>query len=270
MVQEADSVVMETEDGVHLQGAWQRCEDPAAVAVVVHGFAASVEDPGIRQLSAQLSASSFDVLSYDARGHGESGGQSGVGSAEHHDVAAATAVAAGQGLPVVLVGVSMGVVGIVRHLSDGSDPAVAGAVLVSGPARWRMSANPVGVLTALLTKTAVGRNLAARHLRVRIAPGWRTGEAPEEMLRRVSVPVAVVHGAKDRLLSPDHGNRLHRSAGGLSRLDIVADMGHGVRDSGWPWVVESAQWVTGTLEVGEPAAVPARPKGVEAPGSLSA
>lgn len=240
----ASTVTLRTADGVELRGTWRRTTAARATAVVVHGFAASIEDPGIQELATQLGAAGFDVLLYDARGHGASGGRCAVGSAEHHDVAAAAAAAAGSGLPVVLVGISMGVVAVSRYLAEEPEGHVVGAVLVSGPARWRMRPSAVGVLTAVLTKTALGRAVAERKLRVRIAPGWRTGEAPEVLLGRVTLPVAVVHGKADRLLSSEHGTRLHRSAGGPVRLDIVAGMGHGVRDSGWPSVVGAAEWVT--------------------------
>jgi fermentation-respiration switch protein FrsA (DUF1100 family) len=78
------------------------------------------------------------------------------------------------------------------------------------------------------------------------------------MLHRVTLSVAVVHGARDRLLPCEHGSRLHRAAGGPVNLHIVAGMGHGVRDSGWPPVVDAARWV---MEVrrGATAAVAATP-----------
>lgn len=231
------------------------------VAVIVHGFAASADDPGICQLAAQLCGDGLDVLVYDARGHGASEGHCSVGSEEHLDVAAAAELGADPGLPVVLIGISMGAVAVVRYLAD--EPMrrslIQGAVLVSGPASWRMRPSIVGLLTAGLTRTSLGRKVAASQLGVRIAPGWRIGESPESMLRRVNLRVAVVHGAKDRLLSSAHGSRLHRSAGGPAILDIVADMGHGVRNCGWPQVVRGAQWVLGAERAPRPPLATAAP-----------
>jgi pimeloyl-ACP methyl ester carboxylesterase len=247
-VGETDVITLRTADEILLQGLWRRHPDTGAVVVVAHGFTGSTEDAGVSQLAAALYASGFDVLTYDARGHGASGGRSGVGSMEHLDVASAAERAAECGLPVVLVGVSMGAIGVVRHLatSPADVPAITGAVLISGPARWRMRPSSIGVLNAVLTRTRLGRWAAARWLGVRIEPGWQVGETPESMMRRVSVPVAVIHGANDRLLSFAHGESLHHSAGGPSQLDLVVGMGHGLGDGSQTAAVAAVQWVLET------------------------
>jgi uncharacterized protein len=243
---------LHTDDGVELRGAWHRCTEPWATVVVVHGFSASAGDPGVAALTKELFSAGADVLVYDARGHGGSGGTSSIGSAEHLDVASAVAAVEAPDHPVILVGISMGAVAVSRHLADAQlrgDARVAGTVLISAPARWRMSPSPLGLVSALLTKTAPGRAVAARFLKVRVARRWRTGEPPEVMVGRVTCPVAVVHGEDDRLLSLDHARRLELAAGGSSRLDIVAGMGHGLRGRGVPEVVEAARWVAAMATV---------------------
>jgi len=236
---------LHTDDGVLLRARWLRHPEGAAPAtvVLVHGFSATQDHRDILALATAAHAAGYDVLTYDARGHGRSGGRCAVGSAEHADVACAAEAAAALAAPVILVGVSMGAVAVANYLGTGTTTAVAGAVLVSGPARWRMRPSPVGLLTAALTRTAPGRWAAARWLRVRIAPRWRTGEAPESTLRRVSLPLAVVHGTGDRLLGSIHGRRLHASAGGPSRLIEVDGMGHGVDERGRAATLEALQWV---------------------------
>ncbi len=240
-----EHLLLRTDDGVDLQAAWHRVARPQAAAVVVHGFSASAEDPGIVALVSALYEARFDVLAYDARGHGRSGGRCEVGSAEHRDVASAVKAAVAFGVPIVVIGISMGGVAVARYLADTSTKSapVVGAVLVSTPARWRMSPSPAGLLAALLTRTRPGRGLAARALKVRVAPRWRTGEPPEALVGRVEIPVAVVHGAADHLLSPAHARRLHRAHRGPGRLEVVAAMGHGVRHQGVSEVVEAAEWV---------------------------
>jgi alpha-beta hydrolase superfamily lysophospholipase len=214
--------------------------------VVVHGFSASQDDAGIRGLAEDLSAAGYEVLTYDARGHGESEGWCGVGSTEHIDVACAVAAAAERGLPVVLVGVSMGGVAVASYLAGAAAAArgdVVGGVLVSTPARWRMRVSPVGIVTALLTRTRPGRWVASRQLRVRIAPRWRVGEPLERAVERIEVPLAVVHGTGDRLLSLEHGRRLHASAAGPSRLELVEGMGHGIDGPSRHTTVGAVAWV---------------------------
>ena len=245
-VADTDTLDLRTSDGLRLRGRWHRAEHPVASVVVVHGFSASQDDAGVKALAEDLAAAGYDVLTYDARGHGESEGWCGVGSTEHIDVACAVTAAGARGLPVVLVGASMGGVAVASYLA-GADAehrrGVVGAVLVSTPSRWRMRVSPVGLLTALLTRTGPGRWVASRRLRVRIAPGWRVGEPLETAVGRVEVPLAVVHGTGDRLLSLEHGRRIHASAAGPSRLELVEGMGHGIDGPSRHTTVGAVGWV---------------------------
>ncbi len=226
------AIELQTADGLRLCARWHEARDGAlATVVVVHGFSASQDDPGVCELAKDLSTAGYQVLTYDARGHGASEGSCGVGSTEHFDVACAVEAARHRDLAIVLVGVSMGGVAVAGYLADASaeDRAdVAGAVLVSAPARWRMRASPVGLITALLTRTGLGRWVASRRLRVRISPSWTVGEPLESLLVRIAAPLAVVHGTGDRLLGQEHGRRLQASAAGPSRLQLVEGMGHGI------------------------------------------
>jgi len=257
---DSETVELTTADGLRLHGRFRRGESPSASVVVVHGFSASQDDSGVRALAEDLAAAGYHVLTYDARGHGKSEGWCGVGSTEHVDVACAVKAAQSMGLPVVLVGVSMGGVAVAGHLADIHDngaQAVAGAVLVSTPSRWRTRISPLALITTLLTKTSLGRWVACRRLHVRIAPEWRTGEPLEELLRRVDMPLAVVHGAKDRLLAKEHGRRLQASAAGPCRLEIVEGMGHGIGVSSLPATVDAVGWVLNSLRE-TPTTTPAR------------
>jgi len=257
---ESEPVELRTADGLRLRGRWRHGEAASASVVVVHGFSATQDNTGVRALAEDLAAAGYHVLTYDARGHGSSEGWCGVGSTEHLDVACAVHEARSKGLPIVLVGVSMGGVAVAGYLADstGEDrQQVGGAVLVSTPSRWRMRVSPVGLLTALLTRTRPGRWVASRHLRVRIAPRWRTGQPLEDLLRRVDAPLAVVHGVKDRLLAQEHGRRLHASAAGPSRLELVEGMGHGIDASSLHATVGAVGWVLSSAR-GTPTTTPAR------------
>ena len=109
------SVVL-TSDGVELATREWLVEGQAhGVVVLVHGFAASKDDRNVVGLAERLGERNLDVLSYDARGHGESGGTCTLGDLEARDVAAAVALARSRGTPIVLVGASMGGVAVLRH-----------------------------------------------------------------------------------------------------------------------------------------------------------
>ena len=245
-----EETVFVTTDGVHLSARWWRRPGRARAAVVlVHGFGASKEDTGIRRLAADLHGAGFDVLTYDARGHGASEGNCTVGGDERQDVAAAAALAADGGQPVVLVGVSMGAIAVLGHVASPADepsrPAapIAGVVAVSAPARWRMSPSPVGLAIAGLTRTRVGRWFMLRRLGVRINMGWVLPAPPLSAIGRVGVPLALVHGRRDRLIRAREARLLFEGAAEPRRLDVVAHMGHGIDDAARQAVVTAIDWV---------------------------
>lgn len=239
----ADRVVLRTGDDVVLVARWQPSAEARATVVLVHGFADRGDGPAMQGLAEALVSSGCNVLTYDARGHGDSGGQCGVGSTEHADVQAAVEFAVHGAPPVVVVGVSMGACATVRYLASDLGGLVAGAVLVSGPARWRMRLSPVGLATAALTRTRPGRSFAARRLGVQVAPRWQVGESPERSMARITVPVAVVHGTLDRLLHVSHARRLVDAAAGPAKEIVVTGMGHGVQDAYGAELVEAVGWV---------------------------
>jgi alpha-beta hydrolase superfamily lysophospholipase len=248
-----EPVLLATADGLALRGWWWRHQPPGwATAVVAHGFSASCRDPAVLALVEHLHAGGMDVLAYDARGHGGSEGVCSLGRAEHLDVRAALERLGEPEGPVVLVGISMGAVAVVGYLvgaevSGGPAPPahrqLAGAVVASSPSRWRVRPTPLSVVNAVLTKTRPGRWLAHRRMNVRIEAGWRTPDPPEAAIGRVRLPMAFVHGERDRLLSTDHALRLACSVGGASRLVVVPGMGHGIDARGCQAVLEACYWV---------------------------
>ncbi len=198
-----------TADGVHLSARWWRRPGRARAAVIlVHGFGASKEDTGIRALAADLHGAGFDVLTYDARGHGTSEGNCTVGGEERLDVAAAAALAA-----------------------------------VSAPARWRMSPSLVGLAILALTRTKVGRWFMLHRLGVRINTGWVLPDPPLSAISQMGVPVALVHGRRDRLIRAGEARLLFDGAAEPRRLDVVAHMGHGIDDAAREAVVAAIDWV---------------------------
>ncbi len=213
--------------------------------MLVHGFASGKDNPSVARLAALLFAQGFDVLTYDSRGHGESSGTCTLGRSEHYDVAAAVSYLSVSRSPRVVVGVSLGSVGVLRYLAQMPGErqvagAVDGVVLVSSPADWRVGPSARAGFLALVIRTRPGRALASRWLGVRIEPTWQVLPAPVGHLERLAVPVAVVHGERDRLLSPRHARLLFAAAPSRRELIMVPDMGHGVVDESAREAVQQA------------------------------
>ena len=202
-----------TTDGIALAGLhWPPSDHPPAAAVVlVHGLAASKDHPHIEALAGRLQKDRFEVLSYDARGHGASAGTYTLGHLEHLDVEAAVAWAMGRGVPTILVGASLGGVAALRYSCD--HPELSGVVIVSSPAEWRIPLRVRAVLTAGLVRTRPGRWLARRRMGVRISSRWTAADPPQTLTDRVASPLAVVHGRRDALIPVRRGLEFQLRAG---------------------------------------------------------
>src|SRR4051812_13854238 len=117
---------MNTSDGLALAGhrRLSTSTPPPAAAVIVHGFSASASCPNVTALADALHHAGLDVVTYDARGHGESPGESTLGDTERFDVEAAVAMARVRTPNVVLIGASMGAIAALRYAA--TDPELRG------------------------------------------------------------------------------------------------------------------------------------------------
>jgi pimeloyl-ACP methyl ester carboxylesterase len=233
--------VLVTADGVRLQATLQRRDGARGTVVIVHGISASMEHAAVRAVADEVLAAGYDVLTYDGRGHGGSEGLCTLGDLESLDVAAAVAAARADATsPIALVGASMGAIAVLRHAVD--DPDLAVVVTVSSPSVWRVPRTMLGLLSVTMTRTSVGRRVAAARLGVRLHPDWTAPEPPVSLARRIPVPLAVVHGRRDRFVSPACARELFAATPGRRRLDLVAGMGHAYDSRAIPAIVAGLDW----------------------------
>jgi pimeloyl-ACP methyl ester carboxylesterase len=230
-----------TADGVRLSARrWTQQQSAPSTVVLVHGFSASKDHPDVVAVAQALADSGFGVLAYDARGHHDSDGLCTLGDAERYDVAAAVESARVVSERVVTVGASMGAIAVLRHASE--DSTLDGAVTVSAPAQWKLPQNVSGLFAAALSRTRVGRAMAARHLGVRVDPEWNDPPPPLTVAADVRSPLAVIHGEVDRMIPFSEAQRLVEGAGGPTRLEIVRGMGHAFDSRGIPAIVAAVRW----------------------------
>jgi len=212
--------------------------------VVVHGFSASAADANVDSVMVALSDAGYTAITYDARGHGASEGESTLGVLEQHDVAAAVTLARDYAPHVVLVGTSMGGIAVLRHAAEETDDIV-GVVTVACPAEWKLPRNVRGVLAALLVETGWGRRIALSRLGVRIAPSIDRGASPAQVARSIAVPVAVVHGTADPFIAVSAARMLHANVSGPSQLVVVDGLAHAFEPAALvtPAILDAVAWV---------------------------
>ena len=236
-----------TIDGVELATrSWLFDGDAHAIVVLVHGLSSTKDHPNVVALASKMKDRGIDVISYDARGHGASGGFSTLGDLERNDVAAAVTRARSRNGRVALVGASMGAIASLSYAQ--TDPDLAGVVVVSSPADWRVPLRVRALLTVVLARTKPGRLIAARRARVRIHPVWNPPEPPQSVAKRVvtAVPLAIVHGRRDRLIPFQSSLSVSITEVPGAHAVVVSGMGHAFDPVGHDAICDALDWVLST------------------------
>lgn len=194
------TVLLDTADGVRLQASL--LPGPAGATgpavVLLHGFSAHRRKPRYAWLADELAAR-FTVLAPDLRGHGASQGHSGLGSHEHHDVAAAVDHLRARGHDwISVVGVSMGATSAAHAAVHGVQRDAT--VLVSGPGWIEMEpgTRPMQQLRAVW-RSPLGRGALRAATGVRVVPpgSWDPPPNPAEAVGHLDSPLLVIHGEDD-------------------------------------------------------------------------
>jgi len=206
-----------------------------------HGFSGSRRGPGVLEQTRDLVDRGFIVVAHDGRGHGGSEGICTLGDLEELDVEAVVDHAHTLHDRVVVVGASMGAISVIRFAANHPD-AVDGVVAVSGPSHWKLTVTPMGLASAALTRTYTGRAVAKRFMGVTVSPTFSYPEAPVDLVRRITAPLAIVHGRQDRVIAAEAAVQLHAAATGPRLLHLVDRMGHAFEEFGRPFVTRATQW----------------------------
>lgn len=211
---------LEAADGTRLAASYLPGPAPDAPAVVLaHGFAARRRKPAYALL-ADVLAGFVHVLTLDLRGHGGSGGRCSLGDRERFDIAAAVeALRASGHSHVAGVGCSMGGTALLHAAAEGA--AVDAVVAVSAPARMQRVETDAIAMLDRMWRTGWRRRRFEIGTGVRMVPSavWKPFADPVDLVRRIVVPLLVVHGEDDHFFPFDrHAPLLAQAAAGPATL----------------------------------------------------
>jgi fermentation-respiration switch protein FrsA (DUF1100 family) len=244
-----------TDDGIPLSGiALPAAMDPVPgerpiTFVVAHGFTNSVAYPPFLRLVGWLRRFGA-VRALDFRGHGRSGGGSGVGGdPELADVDAAVAAARADGADaVVTLGLSMGGGVAVRQAALGRHRPDA-VVCISAVSRWYVRDTRPMRRVHWLLETTPGRVLGSRLVRLRLDEPWRTPPlSPLQVVSRIApTPLLLVHGDRDEYFPLEHFRTLAQAAGPAATAWVVPGLGHAESGVTAPLVERIGRWASATI-----------------------
>jgi alpha-beta hydrolase superfamily lysophospholipase len=224
--------------GVDLRGWWFHTPaNPArGTLVYLHGVADNrVSGLGIAK---HFVPQGFDVVTYDSRAHGQSGGQACTyGYYEKKDLQRVLdRLSKG---PVVVMGTSLG--GAVALQAAAEDPRIAAVISIAAFSDLRTAAMERAPFFASRSNIEEAFRLAEAEGHFQVAEVSPVGAAP-----LIRAPVLLIHGDRDTETPYAHAQRILPALGGPKRLLTIPGGGHqdGLRAEAWKQV---DAWLTSAL-----------------------
>jgi uncharacterized protein len=213
-------VSFHTSDGITLRGWWIPGTEHRTV-VMVHGLGSSRREP--LDKAGYLHKAGYNLLVFDLRGHGQSGGSGTLGYREPEDVRAAVAEARSLGPgPVALFGYSLGAAVAVEEgavdadvsavVEDSGFSSAGDVVMARFTAITRLPDIPFAAATVAFGTADVGT--------------WLWNVKPVAMAARLRKPLLAIVSGADTVVPPSEGLALYRAAAGPKVLLEVAGAGH--------------------------------------------
>jgi pimeloyl-ACP methyl ester carboxylesterase len=225
-------VTVRTADGVALSATLLSRGHPD-VLIICHGFASNQGSQGIVWLAEAL-LGTWDILTFDWRGYGRSGGQSSFGGDEAQDLSAMLRYARECGYRRIgVIGESMG--GFITLATLG---ALAGSTHTEQadtpyPDRIATLAAPADLALTVWPRPQLMKHMAPYAWARPIAPliGFRMGHlhvpSPLDVVGNIPVPLLMIHGDADRTVLVRNAYLYHEHAPGAT-LRIYHGIDHGV------------------------------------------
>ena len=186
----------------------------------------------------RFTARGFDVIAYDSRAHGQSGGDACTyGFFEKRDLRAVVDTL--RPGPVVLIGTSLGAAVALQEAAD--DPRIAAVVAAETFSDLRTVAAERAPFFFTRTSIARALRLAEEQARFEVNAAAPVAAAP-----RIRAAVLLIHGERDVETPPAHSQRVFAALDGPKRLLLVPGAGHNGSLRGEVWA-EIDRWIDAAL-----------------------
>lgn len=210
-----------TADGVELRGVHLRGGFPKLL-IYCHGFLSGKNYLPIKRWAEAL-AQTMDVIVFDFRGHGESGGATTMGELEVLDLDAVVKYAQSYDYEILyLMGSSMGGAIVIRYAAGA--PEIGGVITLGTFAHTRLSRAAMMGFEAL--RLGFMRDVVRWSYATRIERAYPPYNPREYISRIAPRPVLLLHGELDPMIPTSHARELYTYAGEPKELQIIPRAGH--------------------------------------------
>ena len=214
---------------VTLRGWYIYGESEGPTLIFVHGIGGVRSADNLVELASRVVARGYNVLMFDLRCHGESGGEFlSAGYFERQDVLGAFDFLVGRGISpddIGMLGVSMGAATTVLAAAQELDFC---ALVADSP--YAKASELIAQETARKTdfpEWIAPIFLPGVKLMARVLYGFDIGAlVPEEAVKVLPYPIMVIHGTADARIPCDHGVRVYEAAYPGSTIWLVSDVDH--------------------------------------------
>ena len=205
----------------HIKGGFSK------VVIIAHGFYTN-KDTVLFKKMADAFSKEYDVIMFDFRGHGKSGGLFTWMALEQKDLQAVIAYAKGNHYEKIgVVGFSFGAA--IALIEASSRQGIDSVIAVSAPIGLR-SINYHFWEKDMWEDLKLNFGAKGRGKGIRLGSPFLQKIRPVDIVDKISpVPVLFIHGGKDWLVKPSHSQRLFDRAKDPKALTIIKDGGHAER-----------------------------------------
>lgn len=214
-----------TTDGVEIRGVHFNQDFPTLL-IYCHGFTSGKNVSLVKRVVESFAAD-IDVIAFDFRGHGESGGATTFGDKELLDMDAVLQYAKGFGYQrIVIMGSSMGGAISIRYAADSAD---VDAVITMGAFAHKQFSKMAMAALGLL-RWSVSRDVVQRASPTRIERATPPYD-PRDYVARISPrPLLLMHGENDPLIPLAHAQQLYANARAPKTLYVIPRGGHDLQN----------------------------------------
>jgi alpha-beta hydrolase superfamily lysophospholipase len=222
--EQGEEVRFRSADGIAITGWLLRGQPDAPVLILCHGYQRCMEEPFA--LGVELREHGFNILLFDFRGCGRSGGRfTTIGHHEPEDLLAAVRWVRNRFGPATPIGV--------HGISMGGAVAIAAAARtaeIRAVAADSAFAHLSGAVE-LRFEPLRGLNLLVHHVTMRIAErisGGRVAEVrPVDVVARIAPrPLLLIQGSRDGIVPAGHVDELYAAAGEPKDLWLLPESTH--------------------------------------------